>query len=88
MAKSKLTSKGQITIPKEIRDYLEVKAGDEVYFYINNIGRVVLRAKTGDITDLRGILKDRIPKRRQPVTIEEMNEAILREHSKERARKR
>ena len=88
MAKSKLTSKGQITIPKEIRDYLEVKAGDEVYFYINNIGRVVLRAKTGDITDLRGILKDRISKRRQPVTIEEMNEAILREHSKERARKR
>lgn len=88
MAKSKLTSKGQITIPKEIRDYLEVKAGDEVYFYINNIGRVVLRAKTGDITDLRGILKDRIPKRQRPVTIEEMDEAILREHSKERVRKR
>jgi AbrB family looped-hinge helix DNA binding protein len=84
MARSKLTSKGQVTIPKEIRDYLKVNAGDEVYFYINNIGRVVLRAKTGDITDLRGILKDRIPKRRRPLTIEEMDEAILREHARKR----
>jgi len=84
MARSKVTSKGQVTIPKEIRDYLKVNAGDEVYFYINNIGRVVLRAKTGDITDLRGILKDRIPKRRRPLTIEEMDEAILREHARRR----
>ena len=84
----KVTSKGQITVPKEIRDYLKIDAGDEVYFYVNNLGRVVLRAKPRNLQEMAGILKDRVPRRRRPVTVEEMNEAILREHSRERAKKR
>lgn len=31
MAKTKVTSKGQVMIPKEIRDYLKLKPGDEVF---------------------------------------------------------
>lgn len=89
MARMKLTSKGQVTIPKEVRDYLKLKPGDEVSFVIDDIRRrVTLWPKNGDIRDMAGILKDVVPKRRRPVTIEEMNEAILREHSKERLKKR
>ena len=88
MKHQKLTTKGQITVPQEIRDYLKIEPGDEVYFYINNLGRVVLRARPRDLREMAGILKDRVPRRRRPVTIEEMNEAILREHSRERAKKR
>jgi len=85
----KVTSKGQVTIPKNVRDYLNLKAGDEVFFVIDDSRhRVTLWAKNGDITEMRGILKDLVPKRRRPVTVEEMNEAILREHSRERAKKR
>ena len=32
---AKLTSKGQITIPKQIRDLLKLKQGDSVVFYVN-----------------------------------------------------
>ena len=89
MAKTKVTSKGQVTIPKEIRDYLKLKPGDEVFFVIDNQRRrVTFWAKNGDVRDMAGILKDVVPKRRRPVTVEEMNEAILREHSRERAKKR
>ena len=89
MAKTKVTSKGQVTIPKEIRDYLKLKPGDEVFFVIDNQRRrVTFWAKNGDIREMAGILKDVVPKRRRPVTVEEMNEAILREHSRERAKKR
>jgi AbrB family looped-hinge helix DNA binding protein len=89
MSRTKVTGKGQVTIPKEIRDYLKLKTGDEVFFVIDDRRhRVTLWAKNGDIRDMAGILKDVVPKRRQPVTIEEMNDAILREHSRERAKKR
>jgi antitoxin PrlF len=89
MKHQRLTSKGQITIPQDVREYLKIKPGDEVFFVIDDRRRrVTLWAKTGDITELRGILKDVVPKRRRPVTVEEMNEAILREHSGERAKKR
>ncbi len=73
---STMTANGQITLPKEIREYLCMTAGDKLEFVIGADGRVVLgRAKTIDVRDLRGILKrDGYP----PVSIEEMQEAILR----------
>jgi len=89
MPRTKVTSKGQVTIPKEVRDYLKLMPGDEVLFVIDSQRRrVTLWPKNGDVREMAGILKDVIPKRRRPVTIEEMNEAIMREHSKERVKKR
>ena len=38
MIKAKLTSKGQITIPIEIRRLLDVKEGDQISFTINEYG--------------------------------------------------
>jgi antitoxin PrlF len=78
MAVATLTSKGQITIPKQVRDALSLQAGDRVSFLVRDDGVVELRAETTDLKDLFGILR---PARRG-VTVEEMNEAIRRAGSK------
>jgi AbrB family looped-hinge helix DNA binding protein len=68
---SSITAKGQATIPKPIRDYLGLKPGDRIKFFMHPNGSVVLLPKL-PVTALRGIIKPRRP----PVTIEEMDEAI------------
>lgn len=75
MATSTLTSKGQITIPKEVRDHLKLRTGHRLEFRIDSNGRVVMQPRSRDVRELKGII--RAP-RRKPVTIEEMNEAIAR----------
>ena len=65
-----LTSKGQTTIPKEIRDSLGMKPGDRITFTLLADGTVIMRAKTRRVTDLAGIL---YKKGRKPVTIDEMS---------------
>ena len=51
-----LTSKGQTTIPKEIRDSLRMKVGDRMTFTLMPDGTVVMRVKNKSITQLAGIL--------------------------------
>jgi AbrB family looped-hinge helix DNA binding protein len=70
---STITSKGQATIPKEIREHLRLKPGDRVKFFIHPDGSVVM-LPTLPITALRGMLIPR--KRRRPATLEDMDEAI------------
>jgi AbrB family looped-hinge helix DNA binding protein len=48
-----LTSKGQTTIPKEIRQFLGLKPKDRLFFLIED-GKVVLKPLHGDILELRG----------------------------------
>jgi len=72
MAKATLTSKGQLTLPKEIRDKLGVKTGDRVAFREQPDGSIVVEAEIGDLLALRGSVKSRV----RGVTIEAMNEAI------------
>jgi AbrB family looped-hinge helix DNA binding protein len=81
MPTATLTSKGQITLPKAVRERLHVDAGDQVDFVINERGDVVVRALSVDVSELRGILRRR---RRRPVSVEEMNAAILRRHARRR----
>ena len=81
MPTATVTSKGQITIPKAIREHLDVKAGDEVDFTLNERGDVVVRSATGNIRDLRGFLKR---SRKRPVNVEAMNAGIEREHARKR----
>jgi AbrB family looped-hinge helix DNA binding protein len=71
MATATLTSKGQITIPKEIRDQLKLKPGDRISITDEN-GRVVLRPKNGDLSKLVGMLHRPGVHR----TLEEIDEAI------------
>ncbi len=51
-----LTSKGQTTIPKEIRDSLGMKTGDRMGFTLMPDGTVVMRVKTRRVEDLAGML--------------------------------
>ena len=51
-----LTSKGQTTIPKEIRDSLNMKAGDRITFTLLPDGTVLMRLKNKSILDLAGRL--------------------------------
>lgn len=51
-----LTSKGQTTIPKQIRDRLGMKPGDRMNFTLMPDGVVLLRVKNKHLTDLAGIL--------------------------------
>jgi AbrB family looped-hinge helix DNA binding protein len=75
MAASTLTSKGQITIPKEVRDRLGVQEGDRIVFQFDEQGRVILQPEDRDpLGNLVGLLRHRA--RDRPVTVEEMDEAI------------
>ena len=72
MPTATLTSRGQTTVPKEVRDHLGLKPGDRLRFGIQEDGRVVIEAATLSIRRLRGIF----PKPDRAVTLEEMDEAI------------
>jgi AbrB family looped-hinge helix DNA binding protein len=74
MAIAAVTSKGQITIPIEVRVKLGIKPGDRVRFVENEDGEIVLKPKTGSIMDLKGMWKWT----GKPATIEEMNEVIAK----------
>lgn len=69
---AKITSKGQMTLPKEAREHLKVRTGDRVKLFIDPAGHVVILPIL-PVTALKGILKSR---RRRPPTIEEMDEAV------------
>lgn len=82
MAAATLTSKGQTTIPKEIRDLLGIGPGDKLDFVVESDGRVILRPATLDVRQLRGLLKR---SRRKTVTLEEMDKAIAAGVARRRA---
>ncbi len=46
--KSKITSKGQITLPVKVRRLLGVKEGDSVVFDVNETGEVLVRPDRGE----------------------------------------
>jgi antitoxin PrlF len=71
MASATLTSKGQVTLPKSVRERLGIEAGDRLEFIESEQGFLVVAA-TRDIRTLKGI----IGRPKQPVTIEDMNGAI------------
>lgn len=73
MSQATMTSKGQITVPKDVRDDLGLQAGSKVMFVKLGPGHYRIVARTGRIEDLFGILH----RPGQPaLTIEEINEGI------------
>jgi len=72
MTTATVSSKGQITIPVEVRKALHVDAGDRVEFVQIEEGRFELVAATQSIRSLKGMF-GKPPK---AVSIEEMNQAI------------
>ena len=78
MPTATITSKGQITIPVEVRKKLGLKAGDQINFFEEEGGKYTFEPKTGSIMDMEGILKHLgLPRLDHAPTIEEMDQAIL-----------
>ena len=73
-----ITSKGQITLPKSLRDQLHLHTGDRVVFVTAEDGSVHLIPKHSSVKDLKGML----PRPEQPVTLEAMERAIEQGASK------
>ena len=65
-----LTSKGQTTIPKEIRDSLGMKPGDRMTFTLMPDATVVMRVKSKSVNELAGMLKK---KGRKSVRVEQLS---------------
>ena len=70
---STITSKGQITVPKSIRDALQLEKGDRVQFRLREDGVVEMTPETGDILALFGILT---PPKRKHVSLDDMKRAV------------
>ena len=69
-----LTSKGQITIPKQVREALGLEAGDRLEFVETGKGVFEVVAASRDVRELKGM----IDRPRRPVSIEDMRKAITR----------
>ncbi len=71
-----VSSKGQVTIPKEIRKILRVRPSDRVVFTPLGEGKVLITSANRPASDVFGILKHR--KLERPVSIDEM-ELVIKE---------
>ena len=69
-----VTSKGQITIPKAVREALGVQSGDRVEFVETEKGVFEVVAASKDVRELKGI----IGKPSRPVSVEDMRKAVAR----------
>jgi AbrB family looped-hinge helix DNA binding protein len=65
-----LTSKGQTTIPREIREGLGMKAGDRMTFTLLPDGTVLLRLKNKSVMSLAGRFHK---KGRKPLPVEDLS---------------
>lgn len=81
MASTTLTSKGQVTIPKEIRERLGLRAGDRLVFAFDAEGNLVVRREgPTDLDEVQGALHHLAGDR--PVSVEEMRAAVRRKASR------
>ena len=78
MSTATLTSKGQITIPAEVRRLLNVQTGDRVEFVQVEPGRFEIVAATRSVRELKGLFG----KPSRAVSIDEMNRTIAEQAAK------
>jgi AbrB family looped-hinge helix DNA binding protein len=60
-ADAKVTSKGQVTIPAEVRQALGISDGDRLQFFVHRDGRVFLQKRDRPVTAIFGRLKGAVP---------------------------
>ena len=70
-----VTTKGQVTIPAEVRRLLEVKPGDQVVFRVKE-GSVELEPVSGTLEDAFGA----VPPRRRPEDFAALRQVAIEEH--------
>ena len=72
MPTSTITTKGQITIPKQIRNLLNIDKGDRVEFLVDENGTVTLWPVTTVVTELKGL----VSKPEKYVSLQDMKNGI------------
>jgi antitoxin PrlF len=79
MPTARLTSKGQVTIPKEVRKAMGLRTGDRLAFRLHQDGTAVIKAEKVSLKSLRGAVRTEV----KGVTVEAMNDAIRRAGGRE-----
>lgn len=74
---SKITSKGQVTIPRSIRKQLRLSSGSKLEFIIKD-NTVIMMPINNKLSNLHGIL----PKPSKTLSIDEMNNIIRKKHDR------
>lgn len=83
MTSATITSKGQTTIPKSVRDRLNLKPGDRIEFVVQDDGTATMIPATLTLRQLRAL----IPKPPRSLTLDEMDQTI-RQHAVARSNNR
>jgi len=78
-----MTNKGQVTIPKKVRDALHLQSGDKLEFVCEEAGIITVRPVKKSVDEVFGKL---YRKGRAPVSTEEMREAVEKKFKKEYGR--
>lgn len=73
-----ITAKGQVTVPKVIRDKLRLKPGDRVDFLLDASGELRVAPVTASVKQLKGM----VPRPTKPVTLDQMDEAIAKTYGR------
>lgn len=77
MSLAKVTCKGQITIPKRIREALGIEDGDSVSFFVDDDDKVIIRrVKHRDLMDFRGVFPATRPYPGMDAIREEVGKAV------------
>ena len=69
-----ITSKGQVTLPKPIRDKLHLKPGDKIEFILDDDDGLRVAPVTASITQLKGM----VPAPASPLSLREMDAAVAK----------
>ena len=72
MTTATLTSKGQVTIPLEVRQRLGLDTGDRIEFVLLAGGEYAIKPAIDDVRSLKGLLR----KPAKPVCVKDMNTAV------------
>ncbi len=74
-----MTSKGQVTVPKTVRDKLQLRPGDRIDFLLDDNGARMTPVKAS-VKELKGMLS----KPTSPVSLAKMDEAIAKASQRKR----
>ena len=81
MGQATLTSKGQVTIPKAIREQMDLRTGDRLDFIVAATGEMLVRRVSWSADQVQGMLSHRA---RAPVSVDQMDSALALRFSRQR----
>jgi AbrB family looped-hinge helix DNA binding protein len=85
---AKITSKGQITLPAELRAQMGLDEGDTIEFYRDHLGRVSMRPRRSGVDDVLSALPPRRAVREYATDDDAIAAAVLAKDARSRRRKR